>query len=59
MKFHTRPAVEREYRSHMDYDTMPVEELCKPLSAKITPKARLYTVSGREATNEHNRNNKV
>lgn len=42
----------RTYRSSKDYDEMPIEDLCKPLSGKVTPKAQSYSIGGREHEQE-------
>jgi hypothetical protein len=42
----------REYRSHNDYDKLSIEDLCKPLSGKITPKSKSYFIGGREHEQE-------
>jgi len=33
-------------RSHRDYHDMSIEQMCKPLSATIMPKARAYNIAG-------------
>lgn len=42
-----RPPMRRQVTDDADYDGPSIEDLCKPLSAKVMPKRAIYSLGGR------------